>query len=275
MTWSAYLERHRDHIDAANYKARGLSIGRGMVARAGKGRLPPRGTGGGRRGSEEGFNHLFHLRLAWVNGPFEAWFQVEVQASPKTERRPWETAGWNQNSHDLRRFLQKNFPVTMQQPVGSEYLTWVRQDGAPSGAQPPALLSCLTRSPVDLPYGATSPPDGGASRAYAWPIPSSSPQRPPSSRSRAPPNDPSTAQSDDICCGRAGKTVTEWAYQGGPHRAPSEADTVDAPPYCQGHAPCCSVTTLPRPARARPWLATWRRASQPEQHWFWRTCHRE
>jgi hypothetical protein len=36
------------------------------------------------RWSEEGFNHLLHLRLAWVNGSFAALFQVEVQASPKT-----------------------------------------------------------------------------------------------------------------------------------------------------------------------------------------------
>ncbi len=29
------------------------------------------------RWSEEGFNHLLHLRLAWVNGPFEELFQME------------------------------------------------------------------------------------------------------------------------------------------------------------------------------------------------------
>jgi hypothetical protein len=29
------------------------------------------------RWSEEGFNHLLHLRLAWVNGTFEALFQLQ------------------------------------------------------------------------------------------------------------------------------------------------------------------------------------------------------
>jgi hypothetical protein len=32
------------------------------------------------RWSEEGFNHLLHLRLAWVNGRFDALFLPE--ASP-------------------------------------------------------------------------------------------------------------------------------------------------------------------------------------------------
>ena len=36
------------------------------------------------RWSEEGFNHLLHLRLAWVNGSFVALFQMQVQASPNT-----------------------------------------------------------------------------------------------------------------------------------------------------------------------------------------------
>src|SRR5690348_3299173 len=68
----------------------------------------------------------------------------------------------------LGDFFKRISPVTMQQPVGSEYPTWVSQDGAPSGAQPPASLSCLTLSPFDIPYGSTSPPGGGASRSYSW-----------------------------------------------------------------------------------------------------------
>src|SRR6266516_4234450 len=31
---------------------------------------------------EDGFNHLLHLRLAWVNGSFETLFQVQLQPSP-------------------------------------------------------------------------------------------------------------------------------------------------------------------------------------------------
>src|SRR5262249_30155193 len=86
----------------------------------------------------------------------------------------------------------------MQQLVGSEYPTWVRQDGAPSGSQPPASLSCPALSLFDTPYGSMPPPDGGASRSYSWPIPASSPHRPTSSHSSAPPKRPSNAQSDYI-----------------------------------------------------------------------------
>jgi hypothetical protein len=79
----AYLERHRDHIDYAKYKELGLPIGGGMVRSAGKWLIQQRCKGAGMRWREGGFNHLLHLRLAWVNGTFEALFQVEVQASPK------------------------------------------------------------------------------------------------------------------------------------------------------------------------------------------------
>jgi hypothetical protein len=83
-TLYAYLDRHRDHIDYAKYKELGLPIGSGMVESACKWLIQQRFKGVGMRWSEEGFNHLLHLRLAWVNGSFEALFQVEVQASPKT-----------------------------------------------------------------------------------------------------------------------------------------------------------------------------------------------
>ena len=33
------------------------------------------------RWSEEGFNHLLHLRLAWI-GSFEALWQIQTHASP-------------------------------------------------------------------------------------------------------------------------------------------------------------------------------------------------
>jgi hypothetical protein len=36
------------------------------------------------RWSEDGFNHPLHLRLAWVNGSFEALFQVQFQPYPNT-----------------------------------------------------------------------------------------------------------------------------------------------------------------------------------------------
>jgi hypothetical protein len=63
-----YLERHREHIDYAAYKALGLPLGSGMVESACKWLIQQRFKGVGMRWSEEGFNHLLHLRLAWVNG---------------------------------------------------------------------------------------------------------------------------------------------------------------------------------------------------------------
>jgi hypothetical protein len=79
-----YLERHREHIDYETYKALGLPLGSGMVESACKWLIQQRFKGVGMRWSEDGFNHLLHLRLAWVNGSFEALFQMKVQASPNT-----------------------------------------------------------------------------------------------------------------------------------------------------------------------------------------------
>jgi hypothetical protein len=78
----AYLDRHRDHIDYEAYKHLGLPIGSGMVESACKWLIQQRFKGVGMRWSEDGFNHLIHLRLAWVNGSFEALFQVQLQPSP-------------------------------------------------------------------------------------------------------------------------------------------------------------------------------------------------
>jgi len=84
MALYAYLDRHRDHIDYAQYKDLGLPIGSGMVESACKWLIQQRFKGVGMRWSEDGFNHLLHLRLAWVNGSFEALFQVQLQPSPNT-----------------------------------------------------------------------------------------------------------------------------------------------------------------------------------------------
>jgi hypothetical protein len=75
-----YLTGHRDHIDYAKYEALGLPLGSGMVERACKWLIQQRFKGVGMRWSEAGFNHLVHLRLAWVNGTFDELFQME--ASP-------------------------------------------------------------------------------------------------------------------------------------------------------------------------------------------------
>jgi len=83
-TGYAYLDRHRNHIDYEVYKELGLPIGSGMVESACKWLIQQRFKGVGMRWSEDGFNHLLHLRLAWVNGTFEALFQVQLQPSPNT-----------------------------------------------------------------------------------------------------------------------------------------------------------------------------------------------
>jgi hypothetical protein len=80
----AYLEKHRDHIDYAQYKELGLPIGSGMVESACKWLIQQRFKGVGMRWSEDGFNHLLHLRLTWVNGTFERLFQVQLSPSPNT-----------------------------------------------------------------------------------------------------------------------------------------------------------------------------------------------
>lgn len=72
-----YLNGHRDHIDYAKYEELGLPLGSGMVESACKWLIQQRFKGVGMRWSESGFNHLLHLRRAWVNGTFEALFQME------------------------------------------------------------------------------------------------------------------------------------------------------------------------------------------------------
>ena len=74
----AYLERHHDHINYAAYKALGLPLGSGMVESACKWLIQQRFKGVGMRWSEDGFNHLVHLRLTWVNGRFEALFGLAL-----------------------------------------------------------------------------------------------------------------------------------------------------------------------------------------------------
>ena len=84
-TVSAYLERHREPIDYETDKALGWPLGSGMVESACKWRIQQRFKGVGMRWSEDGFNHLLPLRLAWVNGSFETLFQVQLQPSPNKD----------------------------------------------------------------------------------------------------------------------------------------------------------------------------------------------
>ncbi len=75
-----YLETHRDQIKYDHFKALGLPLGSGMVESACKWLIQQRFKGVGMRWSEDGFNHLLHLRLAWVNGRFDNLFPS--RASP-------------------------------------------------------------------------------------------------------------------------------------------------------------------------------------------------
>ena len=74
----AYLQRHREHIDYATYKELGLPLGSGMVESACKWLIQQRFKGVGMRWSEDGFNRLLHLRLAWINGRWEALFDLAL-----------------------------------------------------------------------------------------------------------------------------------------------------------------------------------------------------
>jgi hypothetical protein len=69
-----YLKSHCEHIDYVRFKELGLPIGSGMVESACKWLIQQRFKGTGMRWSEDGFNHLLHLRLAWVNSTFDDLF---------------------------------------------------------------------------------------------------------------------------------------------------------------------------------------------------------
>lgn len=71
-----YLDAHRDHIDYARFKELGLPIGSGLVESACKWLIQQRFKGVGMRWSEDGFDHLLHLRLFWVNGRFDTLFDL-------------------------------------------------------------------------------------------------------------------------------------------------------------------------------------------------------
>jgi hypothetical protein len=77
-----YLDKHRDHIQYDKFKEMGVPIGSGLVESTCKWLIQQRFKGVGMRWSEDGFNHLLHLRLAWVNGRFDSFFSVSTP-SPK------------------------------------------------------------------------------------------------------------------------------------------------------------------------------------------------
>jgi hypothetical protein len=77
-----YLVTHQSHINYQHYKELNLPLGSGMVESACKWLIQQRFKGVGMRWSESGFNHLLHLRLAWVNGRFDQLFSPISDPSP-------------------------------------------------------------------------------------------------------------------------------------------------------------------------------------------------
>ena len=73
-----YLKTHEDHIQYDQFKTAGLPIGSGMVESACKWLVQQRFKGVGMRWSEPGFDHLLHLRLAWVNQRFDSFFPAMI-----------------------------------------------------------------------------------------------------------------------------------------------------------------------------------------------------
>ena len=69
-----YLHKHLAHIDYDTFKQSGCPIGSGFVESTCKWLIQQRFKGVGMRWSEDGFNHLLHLRLAWVNHRFDDLF---------------------------------------------------------------------------------------------------------------------------------------------------------------------------------------------------------
>jgi len=67
----AYFQRHHRHIRYQRFEQQQIPLGSGMVESACKWLIQQRFKGVGMRWSEDGFNHLLLLRLAWANDRFD------------------------------------------------------------------------------------------------------------------------------------------------------------------------------------------------------------
>lgn len=77
-----YFQRHERHTRYRHFEQLGLPLGSGMVESACKWLIQQRFKGVGMRWSEDGFNHLLMLRLAWANGRFEQLFPDVPKSCP-------------------------------------------------------------------------------------------------------------------------------------------------------------------------------------------------
>lgn len=69
-----YLHKHLEHTHFAHYHSLHIPLGSGFVESTCKWLIQQRFKGVGMRWSQNGFNNLLHLRLAWVNGSFDDLF---------------------------------------------------------------------------------------------------------------------------------------------------------------------------------------------------------
>jgi len=72
-----YLTEHLEEIQYAQFKQQNIPIGSGFVESACKWLIQQRFKCVGMRWSEEGFSHLLHLRLLWVNDRWDTSFPRE------------------------------------------------------------------------------------------------------------------------------------------------------------------------------------------------------
>ena len=70
----AYFLSHQLHIRYHYFKRQQCPLGSGMIESACKWLIQQRFKGVGMRWSEDGFNHLLHLRLDFINGRFDSLF---------------------------------------------------------------------------------------------------------------------------------------------------------------------------------------------------------
>ena len=69
-----YLTTHVEHMNYEQLKKKGIPLGSGFVESACKWLIQQRFKCVGMRWSEQGFDHLLHLRLLWVNQRFDTLF---------------------------------------------------------------------------------------------------------------------------------------------------------------------------------------------------------
>jgi len=70
----AYFQSHHRHIRYKQFEQQQIPLGSGLIESTCKWLIQQRFKGVGMRWSEEGFNNLLALRVAWVNQRFDALF---------------------------------------------------------------------------------------------------------------------------------------------------------------------------------------------------------